>query len=61
MIQRPHDRIEDDDQERGDRSEEEGYDPPQEAAASFRLSQAGIDQRKSSPADEVIRVFGHVC
>ena len=48
------------DKQGGQRAKKEGREPPKEAAAILGLSQSGIDQRESAPADEKLGVL-HFC
>lgn len=48
------------DKQGGQRAKEEGSDPPKEAAAILGLSQSGINQRESAPANEKLGVL-HDC
>jgi hypothetical protein len=45
------------DKQGGQRAKKEGGEPPKEAAAILGLSQSGIDQRESAPADEKLSVL----
>jgi hypothetical protein len=49
----------DDYEERSERADEERDKPPEQAAAAFGLSEAGVDEREGSPTDEVFGVFVH--
>ena len=45
------------DKQGGQRAQEEGGEPPKQAAAILGLSQSGIDQRESAPAHEKLCVL----
>jgi uncharacterized membrane protein len=48
------------DKQGGQRAKKEGRKPPKEAAAIFGLSQSGVNQRESAPANEKLGVL-HFC
>src|SRR5690606_1165443 len=54
QARRSRHRIQDDDQERRDGPEQQGHEPPGEAAPALALREPGVDQRQGAPADRIL-------